>query len=176
MTVQLTSLTNVTMTTSTAYHNRTNPTNTIHTKRPGRKFHTPHIDIDLDRAYGRPWTEKADTDLRIYFQNVKGLTYSATGEDYNYYLSSLMPLQSDIVGMAETNTAWTHPHLKALFKARANQQFQSAKISFSSPNSDIDPILTNETYQSGGTLTMTINEMVSMALGTEIQDPTGLGR
>jgi hypothetical protein len=164
------------MPSSTDFQNRTNPTNIIQTKRPGRKFHTPHIDIDLDRAYGRPWTEKADTDLRIYFQNVKGLTYSATGEDYNYYLSSIRPLQTDIVGMAETNTAWTHSHLTALFKARANQQFQSAKLSFSSPHSDTDPIPTNETYQSGGTLTMTTDAMVSMALGTDIQDPTGLGR
>ena len=79
--------------------------------------------------------------------------------------------------MAETNTAWTHPHLRTLFTARACQHLHTAKTSFSSPNNEVDPMPQNETsYQSGGTITLATNSMVSMALGEDIQDPSGLGR
>ena len=152
-------------------------TNTPHPViRPGRKIHKPNIDTDLHRSYGRSWEERQHSDLRIFFQNVKGLTYSATGEDYDYYLSSLKLLEADIVGMADTNTAWTHPHLRSLFTARARQHLTTAKINFSSPTQEIDPTPANETYQSGGTITLSTNSMVSMALGDDIRDPTGLGR
>jgi hypothetical protein len=78
--------------------------------------------------------------------------------------------------MAETNTAWTHPHLQSLFTARARQRLTTAKVNFSSPTQDIDPILVNKTYQSGGTITLSTNSMIlSMAIGDDIRDPTGLG-
>jgi hypothetical protein len=44
---------------------------------------------------------------------VKGLTYSYTGEDYDYYMMSTQAIGADIIGMAETNTAWQHHHLQA---------------------------------------------------------------
>jgi hypothetical protein len=144
--------------------------------RPGRKIHKPNIDTYPHRSYGQHWEERQQSDLRIFFQNIKGLTYSATGEDNDYYLSSLKLLEADIVGMAETNTVWTHPHLQSLFTARARQHLTTAKINFSSPTQEIDPTPVNKTYQSGGTSTLSTNSMVSMALGDDIRDPTGLGR
>ena len=78
--------------------------------------------------------------------------------------------------MAETNTAWTYPHRRSLFTSRARQHLTTAKIMFSSPTQEIDPTPVNETYQSGGTITLSTNSMVSMTLGDDIRDPTGLGR
>lgn len=48
--------------------------------RPGRAY-SHAIEIDMESHYGKSHTQKSDTDIRIFFQNVKGLTYSASGED-----------------------------------------------------------------------------------------------
>jgi hypothetical protein len=143
--------------------------------RPGRAYRQP-LNIDLHSSYGQTHLVRKDTDIRIFFQNVKGLTYTASGEDYEYYLTSIRSLGIDLVGMAETNTAWTHPHLRSLLRSRAGKHYHAAKISFSSPSHEIDPIPEKETFQSGGTVTMSTNALVPMAFGSDIQDPTGLGR
>jgi hypothetical protein len=78
--------------------------------------------------------------------------------------------------MAVTNTAWTHPHLRNLFTSRARQHLNTTKVSFSTVSSTIDPIPEKETYQSGGTVTLSTQAIVSMAYGDDISDPTGLGR
>ena len=45
--------------------------------------------------------------IRIVFQNVKGLTYIAHGQDYKYYISwCIVNIDADITGMAATNSAW----------------------------------------------------------------------
>ena len=48
-------------------------------------------------------------------KSIKGLTYSATGQDYDYYMSYIASIDSDITGMTETNSAWQHHHLKTTF-------------------------------------------------------------
>jgi hypothetical protein len=113
---------------------------------------------------------------RIFFQNVKGLTYTATGEDYGYYLASVSSIGADITGMAETNSTWDHFHLRHTFHASARKQFQLHKVSFSSPSTLIDPIPDTESFQSGGTLTLTTNNLVPMALGETHNDLSVLGR
>ncbi|KAI2499411.1 hypothetical protein MHU86_15056 [Fragilaria crotonensis] len=143
--------------------------------RPGRAY-SHAIEIDMESHYGKSHTQKSDTDIRIFFQNVKGLTYSASGEDYDYYVTSTRSLDADIVGMAETNTAWTHPHLQSLFQSRARQHMNSVKVSFSSPTQTIDPIPEKETFQSGGTVTFSAGTLVPMVHGNDIKDPSGLGR
>lgn len=62
--------------------------------RPGRKYHKA-VDIDMESAYRQHHGTKKDADIRIFFQNMKGLTYSASGEDYNYYLSCARNLAAD---------------------------------------------------------------------------------
>ena len=146
------------------------------TARPGRNPLRSNHTIDLTTSYGSPLQARNTTDIRIFFQNTKGLTYSSTGEDYDYYLSCTKSLGADIIGMAETNTAWQHHHLRQLFNTRAHQHYQMAKTSFSSPSVEIDPIPERETFQSGGTITLSTRDLVPMALGTDISDQTGLGR
>jgi hypothetical protein len=49
----------------------------------------------MESAYRQHHGTKKDADIRIFFQNMKGLTYSASGEDYNYYLSCARNLAAD---------------------------------------------------------------------------------
>ena len=55
--------------------------------RPGRNPFRQAHDLDLQESYGDSHYDCAPNTIRIFFQNVKGLTYSSTGEDYAYYLA-----------------------------------------------------------------------------------------
>jgi hypothetical protein len=69
---------------------------TLHTNRPGWHY-SKYQDDDptLLSNYGDSIYHKQDRSTRI-FQNVKGLTYSVSGEDYEYYLHNLKAVQVDI--------------------------------------------------------------------------------
>jgi hypothetical protein len=122
--------------------------------------------MDLLQSYGDPVTLRDPADhIRIAFQNVKGLTYSATGEDYDYNLLHISSIDSNITGMAETNTAWAHPHLRSAFTSRAKGHLtMSCWVSFSSPSSEIDPMPETESYQAGGATTFTSSNMAPFLL------------
>ena len=154
----------------------TTNTDTIPNLRPGRNHNRKTDTIDVHSSYGDSHLEKDDKDIRIFFQNVKGLTYSFTGEDYDYYMTSTQAIGADIIGMAETNTAWQHHHLRTLFSSRAGKHFGTAKVSFGFPTEAIDAVPEKETFQSGGSITMSTRTLVPMSHGEHILDPTGLGR
>ena len=144
--------------------------------RPGRKQIRQSPDINVATSYGDPVDTRDPSHIRVFFQNVKGLTYSATGQDYEYYTSCIANIDADITGMAETNSAWQHHHLKSKFKASIQKHFPMTKIAYSSPSNEIDPMPEKESYQAGGTVTFTIRKMVTLSHGQPIIDPTGLGR
>ena len=144
--------------------------------RPGRRTLRQPIDVDLHSSYGDSIHTRNENSIRIFFQNVKGLTYTNTGEDYAYYLSNTALLGSDIIGMAETNSAWCHSHLRNTIHTQARKQFTQHRISFSSPSHTLDPMPDTESFQAGGTITLTTNSLVPMVFGNPTQDPTGLGR
>ncbi len=146
------------------------------TTRPERRTLRQPLDIDINSSYGDSIHTREPSTIRIFFQNVKGLTCTTTGEDYGYYFSSVSALGADIIGMAETNSAWTHFHLRQTFHASARKQYHSHKVSFSSPSAEVDPIPEKESYQSGGTLTLATNNLVPMALGDNHNDQSGLGQ
>ena len=72
--------------------------------RPGRRSRKNPVDQHPSRSYGDPIIQKTPDAIRLFFQNVKGLSSNAGSEDYRYYLNCLQSLQVDIAGMAETNT------------------------------------------------------------------------
>ena len=144
--------------------------------RPGRIPFRKSQTIDIERSYGSRYTDRSPSCIRIFFQNTKGLSYSATGEDYNYYLTCTKALGADIIGMAETNTAWQHPHLRFHFNACARRHYPLMKAVYSSPTSEIDPIPEKDTFQSGGTAMLTTADLVPMVFGANDDDPSGLGR
>ena len=103
------------------------PLQKVLSPRPGRTFNY-NQDIDLISHYGTPITDREPTTIRVFFQNTKVLTHSSTGEDYKYYLSLLADqIKSDISGMAETNTAWQHYHLRTDFKDNSEKTLQHDK-------------------------------------------------
>ena len=144
--------------------------------RPGRSTLRQTPNIDLHSSYGDSIHAREPSSIRVFFQNVKGLTYSHTGEDYAYYLSCTASMGADIIGMAETNSAWSHSHLRNSFHQQSRKQYHQHKIAFSSPLPEIDPVPETETFQAGGTVTMALNSLVPMAFGDPPQDSTGLGR
>ena len=118
--------------------------------RPGRLRFLPHPDIDLISSYGDPVTRRDPSHIRIFFQNVKGLTYCTSGVDYDFYFASINSMIGpDICGMAETNTAWQHFHLRSAFKQSSNRHFPLTKEAYSSPSHEVDPILERTSFQAG---------------------------
>ena len=85
-------------------------------------------------------------------------------------------IKSDISGMAETNTAWQHYHLRADYNQKARKHFIMVRTAFSSPTHKIDPISEHKSFQAGGTITMATCNLVPLSHGPTLLDPTGLGR
>jgi hypothetical protein len=113
---------------------------------------------------------------RILFQNVKGLTYSSTKDDYRYYMACLHGLDVDIAGLTETNTCWSHAHLRSDLQQFVRSYYMQSKIAYGSPSDEVDTCPANESYQSGGNLTIATGALASRSNGKPVIDPTGLGR
>ena len=144
--------------------------------RQGRNIIRTPTDEHPNHSYGdSPYVKDAHV-TRLFFQNVKGLTHSSSGEDYKYYLSSLHDLSVDIAGLAETNSAWYHPHLKSDFKQCVQRQFGNHRVSFGHPSPEVDPPHFRETFQAGGSATIATGDLVPYLHGSSITDPSGLGR
>jgi hypothetical protein len=150
----------------------------IPTTRPNRISHRTSLDENPETSYGYPIhrTKEAHS-LRIFFQNIKGLSHTHSTEDYDYYLDHFRDLQVDIAGLAETNTAWQHPFLCHEFTTRARKAGDGmSKTIFGSPSSTVDLIPPHETFQAGGTLTLCLGGWTTALYGPGTTDPTGLGR
>lgn len=147
-------------------------------QRPNRKLRRTSPDPDHMLSYGTPISSpKHKTSIRIFHQNIKGLSHHPSCEDYEYYLTHLRDLQVDIAGMSETNTAWQHQYLRQTFITRARKAGDGlAKTSFGSPSTEIDYIPPNETFQAGGSLTLCLGQWTTTVFGKDIQDKSGLGR
>jgi endonuclease/exonuclease/phosphatase family metal-dependent hydrolase len=114
--------------------------------------------------------------LRIFFQNVKGLSQTATSDDFRYYSHSIRDLQVDICCLAETNTPWQLPHHRQDFLHAAKSTLGNIKVEFASPSQLVDPIIETARFQAGGNLLMACGKWVPSIFGPPIRDPTGLGR
>ena len=85
--------------------------------RPGRHRTAEPQDVMHRTPYGDSVYRKDDLHTRILFQNVKGLTASTSCEDFKYCRDSLHSLQTDIVGLSETNLPWTQSsHIQSDFR------------------------------------------------------------
>ena len=148
----------------------------IPSTRPGRRFRKNGLDPAPATSYGDPVIQKPSSSIRILFQNVKGLTYTSTKDDYNYYLQCIRGLDVDIFGLAETNTCWTHHHLTSDFRSCLHRNSRQSKTVFGKISTDIDKCLQTESFQSGGNVTCCLGSSVSRVSGSDIIDATGLGR
>lgn len=148
----------------------------IPSHRPGRQQRYTSVDPTPSVSYGDPVIQKVQGSIRLFFQNVKGLTYTSTKEDYNYYFKCLQGLDVDIVGLSETNTCWSHHHLSSEFRSTTRKYARQSKTAFGIVSPDIDRCMPSETFQSGGNLTCILGSLVSRVVGSDILDATGLGR
>jgi hypothetical protein len=148
----------------------------IPSTRPGRRFRQTCIDPFPSVSYGDPITQKATGSIRLFFQNVKGLTHTTTAEDYNYYFQCIQGLDVDLFGLSETNTCWSHHHLSSDFRTSLRRYFRQSKTVFGFVSPNIDKCSQKETFQSGGNLTCLIGSAVARVGGSDILDATGLGR
>lgn len=91
-------------------------------------------------------------------------------------MNALQSIHADVAGLAETNTAWQHPHLRDDFNNVVRRFHRQNKTAFGSPSIAVDPIPTSESYQAGGSITLVVGSLVSRVHGANLSDPTGLGR
>ena len=144
--------------------------------RPRQKFRTNPLDQFPSKSYGNAITHKSEQTVRLFFQNVHGLSSSSGSEDYRYLLHSLQSFQIDVAGLAETKTCWQHSHLRGDFNNVVRRFHRQSKTVFGSPSQAVDPIPISETHQAGRTITMVVGCLVSQVNGQHLSDPTGLGR
>jgi hypothetical protein len=164
------------LTTPREQHNQAHVTS-VNNLRPNRVLERKTGDPLATAAFGDSiWNSKQETCLRLFHQNVKGLTYTAGGEDYEYYMHSLKELDIDICGMSETNTPWQHHYLTQEFTTRARRHRDMVKIEFGSPDPTVDSVPATETFQAGGSLTIAMDTAVTILAPGAIKDNTGLGR
>jgi hypothetical protein len=65
----------------------------IPSSRPGRRFRETSSDPHPSRSFGDSVTHKDAESIRFFFQNVKGISYSSSNEDYRYFLSCIKLLE-----------------------------------------------------------------------------------
>ena len=93
---------------------------------------------------------KSEAAMRVFFQNIKGLTHSTNNEDYRYVMHQFIEMKVDICGMAETNTAWQHPYLRHEFNSAITASgMRLSKANFASPSREIDTVPTTEFSRPG---------------------------
>ena len=144
--------------------------------RPGRVITRKSSDLEANETFGDAIVYKSPGTTRFMFQNVKGLTYNKSGDDYNYYLSSMLSFSINVFGMAETNSGWQHHHVQTKFRQCLRRQLQFGKVVFGSPTHQIDPLGDNDTFHAGGSLQVVRGQMTTQVFGSPILDPSGLGR
>lgn len=142
---------------------------TIPTNRPNRISKRITVDSTPTKSYGSPIRqEKPARSLRVFYQNIKGLSHKMNSDDHDYYLSQFCDLNIDVAGLSETNTAWQHSFLRHEFTNRARRAGEGmSKTSFGSPSVEVDPIPPTETFQAGGVLTTCIGQWTTSIYGPE---------
>ena len=158
-------------------HNQTqvNPAG-IPRMRHGRVGRRTGQDSAIETSFGDSILKKEQHSVRLFFQNVKGLTYSVGCEDYRYYFSCMAAYGVDIFGLAETNTAWSHHHLCSEFRRLIQLQFRRGKTVFSSPSIEVDKCAPNENHQPGGTVMVAHGHYATITTNGHLEDASRLGR
>ena len=100
----------------------------LNPSRPCRRSRQKPLDPEPTKSYGDPIIQKAESTVRLFFQNVKGLSASPGSEDYRYYLNCLQSFQVDFAGLAETNTCWQHSHLRADVTNATRRIYRQSKL------------------------------------------------
>lgn len=145
-------------------------------RRHNRKSWSNPIDPNPLTSYGDSILQKDPTSIRIFLQNVHGLTITPGLEEFHYYLQSLKSYHVDFAGLVETNTCWQHSFLQADFKKVLRKYFQQSRAVFGSPSPEVDKCGEKVHFQPGGSVSLALGSFTSSSYREPFQDSTGLGR
>jgi hypothetical protein len=157
-------------------NSQSHPDKTVLSTRAGRIRFRKSSDQQPEVSYGDTIYTKDSAHLRIFFQNVKGLSHTTTADDYRYYATAIREFHVDLCGLAETNTPWQLLHHRQDFIQAAKSSLGTVKVEFASPQRQIDPVADTESFQAGGCLTMVCGRWVPSIHSGPIVDTSGLGR
>ena len=116
---------------------------------------------------------KNERSLRLYFQDINGLSTKELQEAWIDILHTMENLDVDMFGLAETNINWTPNITNYLYQQlRKNVSYGSRQLKLVSASCE-DP--TSTLYQPGGVCHVSLGE-VSGRIGHLGKDPHGLGR
>jgi hypothetical protein len=133
-------------------NSQSHPDKTVLSTRAGRIRFRKSSDQQPEVSYGDTIYTKDSAHLRIFFQNVKGLSHTTTADDYRYYATAIREFHVDLCGLAETNTPWQLLHHRQDFIQAAKSSLGTVKVEFASPQRQIDPVADTESFQAGDVL------------------------
>ena len=141
---------------------------------PGRKRSTVSQDLLQRASFGNNLYRKKELHTRFLFQIIKG-------EDFKYCLDSVKSLHVNMVRLSKTNLPWHQsPSIQADFRQGLRRQYNIGKVVFGSPNTVVDPIQPNDTFQAGGNLLFTVGHlvhtMISNSSSIKIHNLSSMGR
>ena len=119
--------------------------------------------------WGDVCNNKSDKSIRIYFQNVHGITLDYYWHKWEQSVVSMHQRQVDVCCFAETNIKWTkNAHHRAI-KILKDQYLYASLLTASCDDPSLTPV------QHGGTCIGITGKVVGM-IGNKGTDPRGLGR
>lgn len=77
--------------------------------------------------YGDDIAEVRPGTVRIFFQNVRGITSTQDDEDTAHIMSIMNDLHVDVMGLAETQTPWKISDLRSKYHNRGRREFGMIK-------------------------------------------------
>ena len=151
------------------------PYHDIANLRPDENFHVIQSPAQTKKnaVWGDMIKEKKSRTLRLYFQNINGLSSTELYEDWIDIAQTMEDKQVDIYGLAETNIAW-NPVITRTLGSTLKQQLGGGRNLVKLLTSSCDDP-TYGRYQPGG-VCLTARKNIVGRIGDNGSDPTGLGR
>ena len=145
---------------------------TIHDHFPSSNRNLSEIDDPL--AWGDSIQEDPCNLHRIYFQNIDGIRNDS--DEIDLYISSMAQFHIGTFCWADPGLDFSQSHLRQKLKGPLRSYFTAYKSAFSSSVLPRDSSLPQSGYQPGGTFMTTTNTWATRSIGSQLLDPSGLGR
>ena len=110
---------------------------------------------------------KGTNKLRIYSQNIQGISTQNPADDFHFMLAAMTDQQADIFGWSETNIEWNDYILNAKLFPIYKQHFPRGKWLPSTSNIPLET-----TYKPGGNL-LGLHKNVTARTHETYRDPLG---
>ncbi len=131
-------------------------------------------EIDDPLAWGDSIYDDPSDLHRIYFQNIDGIRNDS--DEIDLYISSMAQFNIGTFCWADPGLDFSQLHLRQKLKGPLRSYFTAYKSAFSSSGLPRDSSLPPSGYQPGGTFMTTTNTWATRSIGSQLLDPSGLGR